>query len=39
MADIAMVLHLSINEMNDMCLPELGDWRERARKRNQADTP
>jgi hypothetical protein len=37
MADIAMVLHLSISEMNDMSLQELGEWREQARKRNQAD--
>ncbi len=37
MADIAMVLHLSISEMNDMDLAELSQWREQARQRHQPD--
>lgn len=37
MADIAMVLHLSIREMNDMSLGELSDWRERARARHETE--
>lgn len=33
MADIAMVFHWGPEQMNAMALPELMDWRERARER------
>ncbi|EPJ56340.1 MAG: hypothetical protein OFPI_00070 [Osedax symbiont Rs2] len=37
MADIAMVLHLSISEMDNMSLAELNQWREQARQRHQPE--
>ncbi|NRA20740.1 MAG: GpE family phage tail protein [Oceanospirillaceae bacterium] len=37
MADIAMVLHLSISEMDAMSLAELSRWREQARIRHNPD--
>lgn len=36
MADIAMVLHLSLSDMHDMSLTELQQWRERAIARHQS---
>jgi hypothetical protein len=37
MADIAMVLHISISEMNQMSLTELMQWREQARIRHESE--
>lgn len=37
MADLAIVFHWSPDQMQDMTLSELMDWRERARKRSQPD--
>jgi hypothetical protein len=37
MADIAMVLHFSLSEMNDMSMTELSEWRERACIRQPTD--
>jgi len=33
MADLAIVFHWRPSDMQDMRLPELMDWRERARQR------
>jgi hypothetical protein len=37
MADIAMVLHISLNEMQQMSLIELIEWREQARIRHESE--
>ena len=37
MADIAVVFHWGPSEMDSMPLPELMNWRERARKRAGAN--
>ncbi|MFC3549446.1 GpE family phage tail protein [Lysobacter cavernae] len=37
MADIAAVFHWPPAAMQDMSLPELMEWRERARERSGAD--
>lgn len=37
MADIAVILHLRLDEMEAMTLTELAAWRERARARSGAD--
>jgi hypothetical protein len=37
MADIATVFHWGPDVMNGMTIPELMDWRERARVRSGAD--
>lgn len=36
MADLAMVFHWGVADMDPMTLEELADWRERARVRNQS---
>ncbi|NQZ32536.1 MAG: GpE family phage tail protein [Oceanospirillaceae bacterium] len=37
MADIAMVLHFSIAEMDAMSLADLSRWREQARQRHNPE--
>lgn len=37
MADVAMVFHWPPQAMDPMPLPELMDWRERARQRHSPD--
>jgi hypothetical protein len=37
MADLAIAFHWPLSEMWQMTLPELMEWRERARIRSQTD--
>ena len=38
MADLAMVFHWTPADMADMSIPELMQWRERARSRHEAES-